>query len=247
MVLESYLSGMGIQDIRRERLASLIQERYEGSQSLFVERTGENQGEVSALLRNKSFGEKKARKIEQKCNLPEGWLDLAPMESNVGPELLTPPKANVTAFDDIPPKDNYVQVPEAKVHFSAGPGHQYQLLNVEYSEPATYRRAWFQKHHLNPDRVTRFRVTGDSMEPFLYENDTVLVNLAETQIVDGKLYAIRYGEDLRIKYLSRRIDGTLILKSVNPDYPPEEVPPNLVEEHISIVGRVRDRSGIGGL
>jgi len=66
---------MEIQDIRRARLAQLIDERYEGSQSKFVEHTGENQGEVSALLRHKSFGEKKARKIEVKAELPVGWLD----------------------------------------------------------------------------------------------------------------------------------------------------------------------------
>lgn len=66
---------MEIQDIRRARLAQLIDERYEGSQSKFIERTGENQSEVSALLRHKSFGEKKARKIEVKAELPVGWLD----------------------------------------------------------------------------------------------------------------------------------------------------------------------------
>jgi hypothetical protein len=67
---------MEIQEIRRARLAQLIRERYDSSQSKFVEETGENQGEVSALLRTKSFGERKARKIEAKCGLPSGWMDL---------------------------------------------------------------------------------------------------------------------------------------------------------------------------
>lgn len=66
---------MEIQDIRRKRLRQLIADRYEGSQSKLVEATGENQGEISSLLRNKSFGEKKARKLEQKADLPVGWLD----------------------------------------------------------------------------------------------------------------------------------------------------------------------------
>lgn len=68
---------MEIQEIRRARLAQLIRERYDSSQSKFVEETGENQGEVSALLRTKSFGERKARKIEAKCGLPSGWMDSA--------------------------------------------------------------------------------------------------------------------------------------------------------------------------
>jgi hypothetical protein len=52
---------METQDIRRARLAQLIRERYDGSQARFVDETGENQGEVSGLLRTKSFGERKAR------------------------------------------------------------------------------------------------------------------------------------------------------------------------------------------
>ena len=43
------------------------------------------------------------------------------------------------------------------------------------------------------------------------------------------------------------VDGTLILRSDNPRYPDESVPPELVDEHITIIGRVRDRSGSGGL
>lgn len=67
---------MEIQDIRRARLAQLIDERYEGSQARYIDETGENQGEISALLRTKkSFGERKARKLEAKSNLPTGWLD----------------------------------------------------------------------------------------------------------------------------------------------------------------------------
>ncbi len=65
---------MDIQSIRRRRLEKLITEKF-GTQAKFVEETGYNQGEVSALLKTKSFGERKARKIEADCNLPPMWLD----------------------------------------------------------------------------------------------------------------------------------------------------------------------------
>jgi phage repressor protein C with HTH and peptisase S24 domain len=85
------------------------------------------------------------------------------------------------------------------------------------------------------------------MVPMLYPRDTILVNTEETNVVDGRLYAIRYGDELRVKYLSRRLDGTMILRSVNPAYKDEEVPPQIADEHITVIGRVRDRSGTGGL
>lgn len=72
---------MEIQDIRRARLAQLIRERYDGSQARFVDETGENQSEVSGLLRAKSFGERKARKLEAKCQVPVGWFDIEDEEA----------------------------------------------------------------------------------------------------------------------------------------------------------------------
>ncbi|HAV37433.1 MAG TPA: helix-turn-helix transcriptional regulator [Massilia sp.] len=146
-----------------------------------------------------------------------------------------------------PLPDDVISVPESRIEFSAGNGREPHFELEEDNEPATYRLSWFQKERINPERVKRFRVTGDSQEPFLFHRDTVLVNLDETEIVDGKLYAIRYGNDLRIKYLYRRLDGTLILRSKNPVYSDEEIPADLANEHISVIGRVRDKSGKGGL
>lgn len=165
--------------------------------------------------------------------------------------LINGPRATLTLIrtahpDDTPP-DDVIFVPESRIEFSGGNGRQAQYELVEDEEPATYRLSWFHKYGINPDYVRRFRVSGRSMEPMLYARDTILVNTEETSIIDGKLYAIRYDDELRVKYLSRRLDGTLILRSVNPDYKEEEVSPDLAQEHIAIIGRVRDTSGTGGL
>lgn len=67
---------MDIQEIRRKRLQLLIDKNYDGKQSVFIAETGANQGELSALLSGKrTFGERKARKIEKLAKIKEGWLD----------------------------------------------------------------------------------------------------------------------------------------------------------------------------
>lgn len=163
----------------------------------------------------------------------------------------TQAESNVIALHDgdaIP--DDMVQISEYKVQFSAGNGCIMDYCLVEESEPATYRLSWFKKRGINPEKAKRFKVHGDSMEPFLFANDSVLVNMAEndlSRIIDGKVYAIRYVDELRVKRLYRQLDGTLILRSDNPSYVDEVVPPELAEENISIIGRVRDKSGSGGL
>lgn len=198
----------------------------------------------------------KARLLGEYLHVDPLWLETGEGSPVPGGPSGAPPqserrhgdrRAAVLAYDPedgVP--DDMVLVPESRIEFAGGNGRiNYEL--VEESEPATYRRSWFQKYGLNPERVRRFRVTGDSMEPLLYARDTILVNLDETQVVDGRLYALRYGDQLRVKYLSKRLDGTLILRSVNPAYKDEEVPAELANEHITVIGRVRDKSGTGGL
>jgi phage repressor protein C with HTH and peptisase S24 domain len=203
---------------------------------------------------------KNLQKAAEFLGVTEAWLKFGiPVENataELKPEganervhyLQTIPKSNIRALhpDDVQPEGT-VSIKQSKIFFSAGNGHQVTYEIIEDSEPATYQLSWFQKHGINPEHARRFKVVGDSQEPMLFEGDTVLVNLKETDIIDGKLYAIRYGSDLRIKYLRRRLDGTLLLRSVNPSYKDEEVPREMAEEHISIIGRVRDKSGSGGL
>ena len=56
------------------------------------------------------------------------------------------------------------------------------------------------------------------------------------QVQSGKVYAIRYGAELKIKRLSKRFDGALIIDSDNPLYDREVVDPSQLE-HISIIGK----------
>lgn len=78
---------MDIQRIRREGLRRVIDTKFNGRQAEFIAKTGMNQGELSQLLKNKSFGEKKARKIESLTGLPPGYLD-TPSDSNTEPAPL---------------------------------------------------------------------------------------------------------------------------------------------------------------
>ena len=147
------------------------------------------------------------------------------------------------------PGDGYVQIPEYEVRFAAGNGRTALFDEIDGTKPRTYRVEWFAAAGINPAHAKCFKVHGDSMEPMLYDGDSVLVNLAETDIMNGKVYAIRYGDELRIKRCYKRLDGGLVLRSDNPSFLPrdEEISAEVAAEHISILGRVRDKSGSGGL
>ena len=164
-------------------------------------------------------------------------------------EVENTPLSNVIAHHlDDPLPEGLVLIPEYKVSFSAGNGS----INYEIEEasPKIYEIAWFAREGFNHKNAKRFRVTGNSMEPTLYQGDSVLVNMAENsfdQIIEGAIYALRYSSELRVKRIFRKLDGSLVLHSDNPMYKQEELPPEMVNEHITIIGRVRDKSGVGGL
>ncbi|RYF29810.1 MAG: hypothetical protein EOO23_06575 [Comamonadaceae bacterium] len=198
--------------------------------------------------KNGATGSKHIAAIAEALDVSAGWLsngagDAPPVQFPEG-------KAIVALHDEDPLPHDAVLIRESRVRFAGGNGHitpEYE--EIEDSQPATYRRSWFTREGMNPAKVRRFQVTGHSMEPFLFDTDTVLVNMAETDVRDGKVYALRYGDELRVKRCYRKLDGSLILHSDNPDHKPrdEEISPSQVNEHITIIGRVREKAGNGGL
>lgn len=81
-----------------------------------------------------------------------------------------------------------------------------------------------------------FGVVGDSMEPTLRHGDTVLVDESDKEIQSGLLYGVGVGEELHIKRVFKQPDGTILLKSDNPNFPSWEVPK---DERPRIIGRAR--------
>ncbi len=78
---------------RRRQLQLWIEARHAGKQSAFVAAHKLNQGEISALLKDKSFGGVKARNLEAKCGMPPRYLDQREAEpaavAKLSPRALT--------------------------------------------------------------------------------------------------------------------------------------------------------------
>lgn len=234
---------MDISELRRQTLRAEVA-RLGGFASVvkaygLTQSQGSYLSQLTAADSTASFGEKSAKNWEQRLRLPSGIL--------VSPGQQGTP---VAALDEGEPLgDEYIQIRESEVRFAAGNGRTPLFDEVTASVPRTYRRDWFIKEGINPEHARCFKVHGESMESFLFDGDSVLVNLAEKEIVNGKVYALRYGEELRIKRVYKKLDGGLILHSDNPNYRPidEDISASSAAESISIIGRVRDKSGTGGL
>lgn len=127
------------------------------------------------------------------------------------PPALMPPAIMV---EDIHP--HLTQIPSVALRLTPG----LEEFSIEPGSPGvgttTAPTDWVKQSQLNPEKLIAIDVTSDSMEPSLYQGDLVVVNMDDTQPVDGAVFAVNYEGELMIRRLERDA-GEWWLKSDNPD------------------------------
>lgn len=134
------------------------------------------------------------------------------------------------------PPDGFILVPRYDVSAKMGSGsvvHSEQIV-----DHLAFRAEWVRTElGTSPKNLILISAIGDSMEPELRAGDLLLVDCSVEHVRQDAIYAIALEGELRIKRIQRLFDGTLIIKSDNPSYTPEQLTP-IQAEQLRIVGRV---------
>ncbi|AYV92537.1 hypothetical protein A2U14_00765 [Fusobacterium necrophorum subsp. funduliforme] len=81
-------------------------------------------------------------------------------------------------------------------------------------------------------------VSGDSMEPVIFDGEFVLVDPSHAEIEEGKIYVITYNNETFIKKIEEHEeDGIVVLKSINQKYR-DRIIKQEEFENVKINGRV---------
>jgi transcriptional regulator with XRE-family HTH domain len=160
---------------------------------------------------------------------------------NVSPDWLlkgkgVPPQAVVVPL----PQTLSIQIPVYKV--TTTEDHQINYIELDDDFPIAYRKSFFVGKDVDPSNCKRFFVSGDGMDPFIRDGDTILVDCSTTKIKDNHVYAVYYGETLKVKRLIKTITQ-VIVHSDNEEYAEEFIPIDKVDQSICIIGEVIARSG----
>ena len=144
---------------------------------------------------------------------------------------------HVDAWDsDTPLDSDEVEIPFfSEVELSAGNGFN-SVLDIA-THKLRFNVSTLDKAGVSPDSVACCKVTGDSMEPVLPNGSTVGLDISQTRILDGKMYAIEHGGMLRVKYLYRLPFNGIRIRSANPDLDDEELNGESTQD-VRIIGRV---------
>ncbi len=147
--------------------------------------------------------------------------------------------------DDLPPGE-FVMIPRMEVKLSAGPGNEQVEITFTELQPQAFRADWIRKQRLKPSKLACMTADGRSMEPVVWDGDSLVIDTAQTDVKDGQVYAIWYDGGERVKRLYRLPGGGLRIKSDNPEHPTMELTADY-HGQVRIIGRVVHRSGAGGL
>ena len=153
------------------------------------------------------------------------------------------PIAVYNSLDELPPETT-VLITHVDVALSAGNGRE--TWHIEEKEPLPFQADYIRRLNSSPKNLVAVKVRGDSMEPRLFDDDTVVVDRADRRIpANGGVFALVYAGEMLVKCLFKMPDGSLRIVSDNKEkHPPFDVHVDKLE-HIDIVGRVKYRSGMG--
>lgn len=62
-----------------------------------------------------------------------------------------------------------------------------------------FRADWYQSRRLKPENLLALKVSGTSMEPNLYDGDVVVMNKADTELIDGEVFVFNLDGEVVIK------------------------------------------------
>lgn len=202
---------------------------------------------ISQLMSGKSsFGERAARRLERDYGMGSGYLDqIGDAPSNTMDHGMVP--IAVWEHPEELPDGEFIKVPRLDVRLSAGNGCGEQPeVDLIRENPQVFRSEWARRERLKPAALASMYAHGRSMEPRICDGDSLLVDTSQTIVLDGRVYAIWYAGELRVKRLFKRIDGGITINSDNDDFPRVDVLPDEME-HVRIIGRVVHVQGTGGL
>lgn len=213
---------MNMYQHRRERLLALIDADYAGERVRFCDRTGLSESRLAQILsrtyRNgEAFTEKTARKVEELADLPPLYFDKGAQEQELSMQEmldLVPGAMRVRAIDFDDP--GLTQIMKVRIKVQAGiTGFQVEPEHYD-GETQGVPTKWVLREGLRRDALLAIVIRGDSMEPGMYDGDTIVINTADKELISGAVYVVNYEGEAVVKRMLRDV-GQWWLTSDNSD------------------------------
>jgi phage repressor protein C with HTH and peptisase S24 domain len=178
------------------------------SQAALAKISGVSQSSIGNLEAGVRFSSRRIANIAEALDVSTLWL----AEGAGSPDTNQEFRPVVAMREDL----EKVAIPRVLLKLSAGiTGFQtepdYQEGGVFLVDPT-----WLERNKFDAQKLVAIEVKGESMEPALYDGDTVIINTSDKHLVDGAVFAMNYEGETVVKRLTRDA-GNWWLSSDNPD------------------------------
>lgn len=129
----------------------------------------------------------------------------------------------------------FALIPGYNVEVSAGVG---AFPNQE--EPTrklAFRHKWLRYRGLKPEDLVLVFAKGDSMEPTINDNNTLMIDTSNRELSDGHIYVIRTDGHLIVKRIQMLWNKGILLLSDNKEYREQQIEPNESDD-LEVIGKV---------
>lgn len=118
--------------------------------------------------------------------------------------------------------DEFVLIPGYSVQVSAGHGSQ-AFDAYSPSRYLAFRKKWLKYRNFSEKELVIVWAKGDSMEPTIHNNDSLVIHQGRKKLVDGKIFVIRFDETLWVKRIQVMPQSWLLISDNKELYPPIEI------------------------
>ena len=219
-----------------ERLAKL-RESKNLSQAKLAKMAGVPQSTIAQIETGRNKSTKKIIELAEILDTTPNYL-----LNGVKDLSVVPVSSEIGSYSDknISDKGAYVKIPHYDISLSAGIGNATWIVR-DNPDKLLFRESWLQRKGLNESSLKAMYVRGESMEPLLYDMDTILLDINDIEIVDGSVYAIIFKNRLYIKELRNSEDGIDII-SYHRDYETMHVTQETYDQ-FKVLGKMVWRGG----
>ncbi|CAP00365.1 hypothetical protein; putative phage related repressor [Acinetobacter baumannii SDF] len=119
--------------------------------------------------------------------------------------------------------DGFIWIDVVEASFSCGTGESIDFHFDVINGKQPFPPGFFKQKNVHPDCMRIIKAKGDSMADKIDDGDLVGIDISQTDIIDGQIYAVYFEGEGMIKQIFKEEGGKLILHSLNPKYRDREV------------------------
>ena len=183
------------------------------------------------------IGKETLEKLAELLEVDVGWL-LTGKDAGVFEPLVT--VETVVTTEDY--KDEFVWIDVVEAVFSCGVGESIEFHFDTINGKIPFSPSFMKEKGVTEKTMKIIKAKGESMADFIKDGDLVGINLAQTDIIDGEIYAVYLAGEGMLKQIFKEADGSLVLHSLN-----EKFPDRIVTEengrNFKVMGRQFWRAG----